>query len=96
MSAGTVHDRSTRLPRNSQSRPGSCAMNRTDGLVDNVVSWRRFCVVPRSKEVLLEEIRRLYSALRSEVDLGGLSLVEIGLVDRRGILEVRFYFRLVS
>lgn len=50
-------------------------------------------MIPRSREVLLEEIRRLYNALRSEVDLSGLSLVKIGLVDRKGILEVRFYFR---
>ena len=50
-------------------------------------------MIPRSREVLLEEIRRLYNALRSEVDLSGLSLVKIGLVDRNGILEVRFYFR---
>jgi len=50
-------------------------------------------VVPRSREVLLEEIRRLYNVLRSEVDLSGLSLAKIGLVDRKGILEVRFYFK---
>jgi hypothetical protein len=62
-------------------------------VVDRIVSWRRFCVIPRSRELLLEEIRRLYRSLRSEVDLEGLSLVKIGLVDRKGILEVRFYFR---
>ncbi len=50
-------------------------------------------MIPRSRELLLEEIRRLYRSLRSEVDLEGLSLVKIGLVDRKGILEVRFYFR---
>lgn len=56
------------------------------------ISYRRFCVVPASREALLDEIRRLYRDLRDEVDLSGLSLSEIGLVDRKGILEVRFYF----
>lgn len=93
MGTGTVYGRSPRRPHSPHGGPDSEAPNRTGEAVDQLVSWRRFCVIPRSREVLLEEIRRLYNALRSEVDLSGLSLVKIGLVDRKGILEVRFYFR---
>ncbi|NLU41144.1 MAG: hypothetical protein GXX08_02960 [Firmicutes bacterium] len=93
MGIGTVYGRSPRHPRSRQSEPNPDASSRAGEAVDQLVSWRRFCVVPRSREVLLEEIRRLYNVLRSEVDLSGLSLAKIGLVDRKGILEVRFYFK---
>jgi hypothetical protein len=96
MGIGTVYGRSGRDPSSPQREPDSDAANRAGAAVDRVVSWRRFCVVPRSRETLLEEIRRLYHSLRSEVDLRGLSLVKIGLVDRKGILEVRFYFKPAS
>lgn len=84
MSTRTLHCHTRR--RRHQLSDGS------DSVGSRPICYRRFCVVPTSREALLDEIRRLYRDLRGEVDLSELSLSEIGLIDRKGILEVRFYF----